>query len=331
LSRDARWRADLALVLVSLFWGVTFPLIRGALESVEPFAFIGWRFALATAAFLPFVLVRPEARRGLARVLGPGALLGALAWTAYVSQTIGLQTVPAGRAAFITGTSVIIVPLLAPAFRAGAPRRIDLLAALVAAAGLYLLTRGEGHGEGLGTGDLWVVGCAVSYSVYLLVLQRVLRVQHDVVALSFVQVASIGVVGGSILAARGGVGIELNGEVLRALLFCALVATVGTFWLQTRFQGSTTPQRAALIFALEPVFATVFAWWWLGEGLDPAGMAGAALILAAVLGVELMALGSADSRAAASGSGKAGPTPVDSRGHEFSRPRTIRRPRRPGR
>ena len=287
MNQPRRLRADLALVLVTVFWGVTFPLIRSALADVGPSQFIGWRFALATLAFLPFVLLDAEARRGLRRAWKPGALLGMLAWTSYVTQTIGLQTVPAGRAAFITGTSVILVPLLAPAFRAGRPGRVDVVAAAVAAAGLFLLT-GDGSGAvGIGTGDLWVLGCALSYSIYILVLQRVLAAPHHATSLAFAQVATIGVVGVTVLALRGGVTIDPTPEVLRALLFCALVATVGTFWLQTRFQGASTPQRTALIFSLEPVFATLFAWWLLGELLTPLGGVGAALILAAVVGSEL--------------------------------------------
>lgn len=308
MNRGAGLHADLALVLVSLFWGVTFPLIRSALADVAPTPFLAWRFGLATAAFLPLALLEPRARAGLRRAVVPGAVLGLIAWASYVTQTIGLQTVPAGRAAFITGTSVILVPLLSPLFRAGRPGAADLGAAAVAAAGLFLLTRdGSEAGAGFGTGDLWVAGCALSYSVYLLVLPRVIRPEHDSTAVAFTQVAAIGVVTGSVLAARGGVAIETSAEVLRALLFCALVATVGTFWLQTRYQPRTTPQRAALIFALEPVFATVFGWWMLNEGLNASGMVGAGLILAAVVGSEVFA-----GRPAQATGGQEEPTPVDS-------------------
>lgn len=289
MSDGRRLRADLALVLVSLSWGVTFPLIREALAHVEPEAFIGWRFTLATVAFLPLLLVSARARAGLRTVLVPGALVGVIAWTTYATQTIGLQTVPAGRAAFITGTSVVIVPLLAPLFRAGRPGPVDLTAAAVATGGLFLLTRGSGEGgSGFGTGDLWILGCAFGYSVYLLILQRILQRNPDATALAFVQVAAIGVVSGTLLSVRGGWAIDATPEVLRALAFCALVATVGTFWIQSRFQGASTPQRAALIFSLEPVFATGFAWWMLGETLSATGAAGAGLILLAVAGSEVV-------------------------------------------
>lgn len=286
---DARLRADLALVLVALFWGVTFPLIRGALEVLSPAQFVAWRFSLATLAFLPLAMASTRARRGLREVAGAGLLLGVISGLSYFAQTWGLQTVPAGRAAFITGTNVVIVPLLAPLFRAGRPGPIDFGAAFVATAGLYLMTVGEeGFGRGLGAGDLWILLCAVSYAVYLLVLQRVLARPRDPVALAFTQIAAIALLADLALLATGPVRIPWSPWVLVALAFCATLATVATFWLQARYQGRTTAQRVALIFALEPVFATAFAWLLLGETLGRVGAVGAVVVLGAVLGAELL-------------------------------------------
>ena len=90
------------------------------------------------------------------------------------------------------------------------------------------------------------------------------------------------------IRAGGTVRIPLSAWIISALIFCATLATVATFWLQARFQGQTTAQRAALVFALEPVFATAFAWLLLGETIGWIGAFGAVLVLGAVLGVELV-------------------------------------------
>jgi drug/metabolite transporter (DMT)-like permease len=274
---------------VALFWGVTFPLIRGAMEELSPVQFVAWRFSLAAVAFLPLLLGSTEARRALPALLPAGFLLGSIAGLSYFTQTWGLQTVPAGRAAFITALNVVIVPLLAPLFRAGRPQPLDFAAALVATGGLYLMTVGEeGFGSALGMGDFWVLVCATSYAVYILVLQRVLARPRNAVALAFAQIGAIALLADIALAGTGPIRIPLTAWVLGALLFCATLATVATFWLQARFQGHTTAQRVALIFALEPVFATLFAWWLLGETMGLIGMFGAVLVLGAVLGVELL-------------------------------------------
>ena len=288
MHADSRFRADLALVLVALFWGVTFPLIRGALEQLSPAQFVAWRFSLALLAFLPLIFVDPSARRGLRDVLGAGLLLGLISWASYFAQTWGLQTVPAGRAAFITGTNVVIVPLLAPLFGVGRPRWADFLAAIMATFGLYLMTMGDaGPGAGLSSGDFWILFCAVSYAVYILVLQRVLQKPRNATALAFAQIAAIAFFADLMLGFTGPLNFAWSPWVIAALLFCATLATVATFWLQARFQGQTTAQRVALIFALEPVFATGFAWWLLGETMGLGGAVGAILVLAAVVGAEL--------------------------------------------
>ena len=278
-------RADVALVLVTLFWGLTFPLIRNALEELPAHQFMFLRFALAALVFVPFVVFSRRARLGLRDVLLPALLLGFLAWSSYFSQAIGLTTIGAGRAAFITGTNCVIVPLLSPVFRAGRPSRIDVLAAIVATFGMYLLT--DPAAGGIQGGDLWVLLCAFLYAVYLHVLQKVLKRKRSESALAFLQIAAIAAFAGAWWPVKGDPLAVLGANAWIAILFCALLATVGTFWLQARFQGHTTPQRAALIFALEPVFAAVFAFWILGEVLAAVSVLGAVIILISVVSAEL--------------------------------------------
>ena len=163
----------------------------------------------------------------------------------------------------------------------------------MATAGLYFLTMEPGSG-GLGAwrlseGDLWILGCALAYTVYIHVLQKVLARRPHELSLAFTQVAGIALLAVTLLGARGNVAIPFTQAVLVALAVCAVLATVGTFWLQTRYQGRSSPERVALIFSLEPVFATLFAYWLLGETLGAVGALGAGLILIAVVGVEMLA------------------------------------------
>jgi drug/metabolite transporter (DMT)-like permease len=279
-----RSRADVALLMVALFWGLTFPLIRNALQELLPHQFMALRFAMAVLVFAPFIVLSRAARGGLRRTWLPGLALGFLAWSSYFTQAIGLQTVGAGRAAFITGTSVILVPLLSPLFRAGRPSRIDLGAALLATFGMYLLC--DPAAGGIHRGDLWILACALSYALYLHSLQKVLARGPAQSALAFTQIIAVAAFASAWWPVAGGRLGPLGPAAWIALLFCALVATVGTFWLQARYQGRTTPERAALIFSMEPVFAAAFAYWILGETLALVSGLGAALILASVLVAE---------------------------------------------
>ena len=285
LFSDSKHRADLAMLLVTLFWGLTFPLIRSAVSTLEPLVFVGFRFSLALLVFLPLVLFNAKARSGLRAAAVPGLILGALAGGGYITQTLGLTTVGAGRAAFITGLSVILVPLLSPVFRAGRPKRVEILAALTATLGLFLLT--NPRAGGITRGDLFVLACAAIYAVYIHVLQIYLRRQPNSTALAFVQIVGIAALAGVFLPLSHPGPVHFSKMAWVALLFTATFATGGTTWLQTNYQGRTTPQRTALIFSMEPVFATLFAYLMLGEVLPFIGQMGALLILVSVIGVEL--------------------------------------------
>jgi drug/metabolite transporter (DMT)-like permease len=286
LFSDSKHRADLAMLLVTLFWGLTFPLIRSAVSTLDPLVFVVLRFSLALVVFLPFVVFSARVRRSLRAAVFPGLILGLLAGGGYITQTLGLTSISAGRAAFITGLSVILVPLLSPIFRAGRPRRIEILAALTATLGLFLLT--DPRAGGITRGDLLVLACAAIYAVYIHVLQIFLRRQPDSVALAFLQIVGIAALAGACLPLADLGPLRFTPMAWVALLFTATFATGGTTWLQTHFQGRTTPQRTALIFSMEPVFATLFAYLMLGEVLSTLGQLGALLILISVTGAELL-------------------------------------------
>jgi drug/metabolite transporter (DMT)-like permease len=281
---DARVRADLALLLVTIFWGLTFPLIRDALTEISAEWFVLLRFAAASILFLPLLLALRVPARRLRQAVGAGAVLGCIAWSSYFAQTLGLRSTGAGRAAFLTGVNVVLVPLLSPLFRAGRPNRIDAAAAALALLGMYLLT--DPARGGFRVGDVWILLCALAYAVYIHVLQKFLQRGVDPTALAFTQIVSVALCAALVLPAMQPAWPSPGRAALLGLGFCALFATVATFWLQARFQARTTPERVALIFALEPVFAAAFAYFLLAERLRGVSIAGAALILFAVAGAE---------------------------------------------
>lgn len=286
-----RQRADLALLGVSALWGLSFPAIKLGSPHISPLLFVAVRFALAS--LLLAVLGPWLARHGgglAAPACAVGGLrrrgwaLGVLLALGYGTQTVGLQTTSAGNSAFITSLSVILVPLIVAARGLTRPPARVLAAMLPALAGLGLLTRPD-----LGRpveGDLWTLACAVSYAVYLVELSRALA-RYPFLPLLQEQLRAT-----AALAAAWAVLFEarrfaLNGQVLFSLGATTLLATVLALYLQNRFQGRTTATRAALIFTTEPVFAALFAAAILGDRLPAAWLAGAGLILGAVVLAEL--------------------------------------------
>jgi len=296
MSHSARSRfADIALLSVSVLWGLSFPAIKMATPFVPSVRFVALRFALATLLLLPLLpLIAREARPaggpgaggcfGDAAARLRGVWLGLLLAVGYTTQTIGLHTTSAANSAFITSLSVVLVPPLA-ALRCGQRPGGAIAAALVpAVAGLAILTRPD-LGR-LAPGDAWTLGCAVAYAVYLVELSRALA-RAPYPPLLFWQLATVAATAGAWTLLWERAPWRWNATVAWSLGLTTVLSTVLALYLQNRWQGRTTASRAALLFATEPVFATLFAWLLLRERLPAAFPAGAGLILGAVLIAEL--------------------------------------------
>jgi drug/metabolite transporter (DMT)-like permease len=268
----------LVLVFVTMLWGSTFPLVQIAQRVLEPAQLIALRFSVAALVFLPWLIKA----QGL-KIWRDGALLGLFLFAAFVSQAIGITTVSPGRAAFITGLNVIFVPLMLPFLRRHVPITA-LIGASLAFAGIGVMSWDAGV-LSFSLGDFWVLGCAITYAVYVLLLERY-AIRHDALPLTAVQLLTVGIFGLIWVAPsliRGFPVEKLNTPLLLIIAYLGVIAVSLTTWLQTVVQRVMPAFQTAVIYSLEPVFAAVFSWWWVGEGLKPQGFIGAALILLAMI------------------------------------------------
>jgi len=208
----------------------------------------------------------------------PGLLLASLVGLSYFAQVVGLQYTTPTRSAFITGLSVILVPLLYPALTRRLPARMPVLGALIAAVGLYLMT--DPGGGGLNRGDAITLITAVTYALYIIALEVLTKKYpyQDLVVMQFLPLAFI--FAPPALAASQ--PIEWGSELVWALLLTGPVLAV-TVYLQNRYQRFTTATRAAVIFTGEPVFAAMFSYFLVGEVLTWSQVGGAVIILIGIL------------------------------------------------
>ena len=268
----------LVLVFVTMLWGSTFPLVQIAQRTLEPAQLIALRFSVAALVFLPWLV---KARGWL--IWRDGAVLGLFLFAAFVTQAIGITTVSPGRAAFITGLNVIFVPLMLPFLR----RRVPVTAfigATLAFAGIGVMSWDAGA-LSFNLGDLWVLGCAITFAIYVLLLERY-AVRHEALPLTGVQLMTVGLLGLIWVApslTRGFPFEKLEPPLLLTIAYLGVIAVSLTTWLQTIVQRVMPAFQTAVIYSLEPVFAALFSWWWVGEGLKPQGFVGAALILLAMI------------------------------------------------
>ncbi len=262
----------LLLVLVTLIWGSTFAIIKETIETVPVPILLAVRFSLAASVLL---WVRPERK-----TLLPGLILGVLSFAGYATQSVGMLTTTASKAAFITGLSVIFTPIVGAIWlHQRVPLRV-WLAALLALAGLGLMTLTP-H-EGLVVGDLWVLGTALVYALYIVYLGEI-AAHHKPIVLTSLQIVVVAVLSWGWAVPDLHVLKDLSLSALAALLYLAIFATALVLWVQALAQRVVPAYAAALIFALEPVFAALFAYFLLGETLSPQGWLGGALVVLAMI------------------------------------------------
>ncbi|MCY1047089.1 DMT family transporter [Corallococcus sp. bb12-1] len=283
----ARWRADGALVLLCVFWGVTFVVVKDALAFADPFTFITLRFTVGAA-----VMVALAGRRMFAPgVLKKGALLSVLLFLSFALQTVGLKDTTPSRAAFLTGLNVLFVPLFSVVLLKRLPRWSTLVGVVLAAVGLYALTMQAegpmrpGHLWGLYLGDWLSIGCAATYAGHILLTERFAS-RDGVLGLVAVQLSGVALLSALCLpfVERR---LEPTPALMGAVLVCGVLASAVAIGVQTWGQARTTAVRAAVIFALEPVFASASSVVMGREVLGPREWFGGALILLGVLISEL--------------------------------------------
>ncbi len=273
---------DALLLLVTFFWGSTFILVKKAVAVTDVFSFLGIRFALA--GLLLAAALGKRWRLADRRLLLRGALLAGVLYLSYAFQTVGLSLTSASNAGFITGLSVVMVPLFsAVLFRQAPPRRAAIGVAM-AFAGLMLMT-GAGSGGHL-LGDALVLVCAVCVAAHILLTGR-FAADSDPWLLAGAQLVALGLFGLAGMALAPQRRISFAPIVLWALIITVLFATIFAFVVQTSAQRVVSPTGTALIFTMEPVFAGLFAWLYGNERLSAAGMVGGALILAGMIVTEL--------------------------------------------
>ncbi|UCG14944.1 MAG: DMT family transporter [Deltaproteobacteria bacterium] len=284
------YKADSLLMLTAVIWGGAFVAQRVGMDHVGPLTFNGVRFALGALTLLPLVVQSdrmpevPLARRlgGRQAILG-GGLAGMVLFAGATLQQVGLVYTTAGKAGFITGLYVVIVPLLGMLWKQR-PGRGGWAGAVLAAIGLYFLSVTEEFT--LAPGDAWELAGAFMWATHVLILGW-LSPRVDVMKLACAQYVVCCCL--SLTVAGFTETITANG--LRAatipILYGGVMSVGVAYTLQVVAQRVAPPTHAAIILSLEAVFAALAGWLILGEVLTLRGVVGCGLMLAGMLVAQL--------------------------------------------
>ncbi|AWN24359.1 permease [Deinococcus irradiatisoli] len=274
----------LLLIIVTCIWGSTFAIVKTLGETLAPQVLIAWRFLIGTLATLPLLLLwRPgpatqPAEQRPRSLWKDGLLVGVWLVVGYGTQTVALHTTSANRAAFITALSVVLVPLW-QALVSRKPLGTALWGAVaLAVSGLALLSW---EGGALVIGDLWALACALSYAGFILTLERTAK-HHAALPFTLIQLACVTGLAW-LWALLSGASLWPPAAQWPGLLYLGVAATTVTTLLQTLGQRWVSAAEASLIYALEPVTASLFSFVLIGERVGLRGLFGGSLVVIATV------------------------------------------------
>ncbi|HZG82575.1 MAG TPA: DMT family transporter [Brevibacillus sp.] len=286
------WMADITLLLVAFIWGSTFLIVQQAIASLPPNTFNAVRFTIA-ALFLfliQIILYRKQWKAWRGPLLVSGAILGFWLCLGYALQTVGLLYTTPSKAGFITGLSVVLVPLFSFLILRDRVKPAAIVGVIMAAFGLYLLTQNQSFTFNLG--DALVFGCAICFAMQIVITGKYAP-RFPALPLAIIQLFTVALLSWAYAflfedyQLAFDPAILLIPEVAFGLFITSIFATALAFLAQTALQKQTSSTRVALIFALEPVFAALTSYVFIHEVLNGRQLVGCLLIFVGMILAEL--------------------------------------------
>lgn len=275
-------KAELTLLLIALIWGSGFVVTKTALYSLSTFNFLALRFGLA---FLLCALIfyKKIIHIDIA-TLKSGSIIGILLFSSFALQTLGLQFTSAAKSGFITGFSVVIVPIITSILIKKVPEMKNIIGVLLALVGLSCLSLDSL--SGINIGDFLTLLSAFGFAMQIIAVDKYTS-KVDSINLAIVQIGVVALLSTIFTFSFESPTLPNNSTTWVAILITAILATALCFILQTTMQQYTTPTNAALIYTAEPLFGAIFAYLLADELLTSTSILGCLLILFGMLVAEI--------------------------------------------
>ncbi len=277
-------KGELILLLITMIWGGTFLFTKNGLNSVSPFIFIIFRFSIALV--LTIIFFNKKLLSINSTIAKQGFILGVYFGSGFMLQTYALAYTTITKTAFITGLTGAFVPI---AYRIVQKRYINKLQALgifLSLVGLYVFT--DPKLENLNIGDLLTLCSTFFWAFYLTTMDLYTKEVESIdktaqlVFMQFVGALPVTLVG-LFISTGAELKFAINNDLLIALAYNGIIASFVLTLIQTNYQKLVTPIKAALIYSLEPVFATLIAFVFLNEFMKTREVYGALLLMSGVV------------------------------------------------
>lgn len=281
--QNQSYKSDLLLLLTAAIWGFAFVAQRAGMEFVGPFTFNGIRFALGSISLLPLLLLKGNQRKNpddfknswSKDLLISGLLLGFVLFLAATFQQVGMVYTSAGKAGFITGLYVILVPVISIFMKKKTSVNI-WVGAIIAVFGLYFLSVKENFG--IENGDLLVLASALFFAIHILLISN-FSPRMSAIRLSIIQFAVCSMLSLSTAFFTETIILENILKAAIPIIYGGVFSVGVAYTLQIVGQKHAHASAASIILSLESVFAVFGGWLILSEQLSVRGMAGCLLML----------------------------------------------------
>jgi drug/metabolite transporter (DMT)-like permease len=286
--KSEQLRSYILLLLAALIWGFSFVAQKSSIDYIEPFTFNGVRFVLGSLSLLPLILIFSKrsskssvSSQGSDRkqTVQAGLKAGFILFVGASLQQIGLIYTTAGKAAFITGLYIVIVPLLGLFIK----QRLNInmgLGAVIAALGLYFLSITDRFT--LSLGDLLELIGALFWSIHILLIDRYSQ-KIDLLKLSLFQMVTCGVLSLSVAVFTETIAWSSIEQALIPIVYGGVFSAGVAYTLQIVGQKNAQPAQAAIILSMEAVFAALGGYLLLDEHMSTRGLLGCLLMLMGML------------------------------------------------
>jgi len=275
-------KADLMLLMITVFWGASYMLTKLGLGGMEPFNLTAVRFLIAF--FIAAIVFHKQILGADKKMIKYSFILGLLLLGMFMSMTFGLQSTTASNAGFLISLSVVLIPIFSFIFLKQKIEKRVILGVCLALIGIALLTLDAEFK--ISAGDLLCILCALFCTVHVIVI-GIFTKEVDSIALGTLQLGFAGLFSFIISLLTENFKLPDTPISWFSVLMLSIFCTAIGYIVQSTAQQYTSATHTGLILSLEPVFSAILGYMVLGEVLAPKGYIGAAILLSSVLIAEV--------------------------------------------
>lgn len=254
---NKKLKADITLLIVTVFWGFSFITTKTAISNLEIFNFLFLRFILA---FIISIIIFNKHIKYIDKdIVLKSAITGFVLFLHFLFQTEGLKTTTASKSAFITGFSVVLVPLIASIIKKEIPKFKIIISVIIAFYGIILLSEVGLNENNILIGDIYTFISAIAFAIYMILVEKYTSKEKAVI-FGILQIGFVSIYSLIFNLKYESYYMPTDIKSISSIIFLSLFCTVFAYLAQSIAQNYTSSTHASLIYSAEPIFAGIFSY-----------------------------------------------------------------------